>query len=252
MLEREAEQHWVSAHVFTAHPLDLALRQLLPGVCEDLRQRGAADGFFFWQSGPHLRLRVRARTAEAVPEVRAALAGQAAMFFQLQPSEPTMTESQYRVLAERFSAMEPGSEPGTLAPNDSLAFVDYRPEHAKYGRGAALRAAEQCFGECSELALDAIVAGWDQSRRLAHCFALLAGSLGPQGPAMSRAAPAITEQYRQRRESLLPVARSARAALAGDPPGGPDAPVTDPAAAGSPPSCGRWISPPSRSACPAI
>ena len=231
MLDRETDQVWVSAHVFTGHPLDLVLRGLLPAVLDDLRPRGLADRFFFirhWQFGPHLRLRVRVAAPDAEPRVRAALHAHTTAFFAELPSTRAMTERQYAELAARFSVMEPGTRAGTLAPNDSLGFIRYQPENAKYGHGAALRAAEECFATCSELALAAAVARWTPAQRLAHCFALLAATAAPSdsNPAIPASGTAV-EQYRRSRATLLPVARSARAALAEEPPGGPG---DDPAA----------------------
>ncbi|MCX4744066.1 hypothetical protein OG455_00815 [Kitasatospora sp. NBC_01287] len=230
MLSREPEDHWVSAHVFTAHPLDLVVRRLLPTAVEELRRRGLADHYFFlrhWQRGPHLRLRVRLVEPRAESAARAVLAGHATALFQELPLSRPMTERQYQELAQRFAALEPESEPGTLAANDSLAFVPYRPEHGKYGHGAALRAAEECFATCSELATTAVLADWSPARRLAHCFALLVGSEGSQARPPAEVPPGVAEQYRQRRAALLPVARAARAAALTAAAGGADAdPVT--------------------------
>ncbi|MFE2377013.1 lantibiotic dehydratase C-terminal domain-containing protein [Streptomyces sp. NPDC059398] len=219
----EPAGRWVSAHVFTGHPLDLVVSALIPPVVAELRQRGLADQFFFlrhWQGGPHLRLRVRLTTAAAEPAVRAALeAHTTAVFRALPPSQP-MTADQYRSLAAQLTAREPESEPGGLAPNDSLAFHTYRPEHGKYGHGAALRAAEDAFATCSELATDAIVAEWSQAQRTAHCFALLAATTDPGVPP-GRPAPDVRAQYRTRRAALLSVAHAARTAA----PPGVDAPA---------------------------
>ena len=215
MLNQETDQHWVSAHVFTAHPLDLVLSRLVPDVLDESRQRELCDQYFFirhWQSGPHLRLRLRAASPNAEPELRELLAKHAAAFFQSSPPSTQMTDSQYRALAARLSALEPGSEAGDLAPNDSLAFIDYRPETGKYGHGRALRAVEECFSTCSELALAAVAADSDPAQRLAHCFALLAGVLGPAAHPKARQPSSAVEQYRRRRPALLPVARAARAA----------------------------------------
>nr|WP_237555149.1 lantibiotic dehydratase C-terminal domain-containing protein [Streptomyces sp. SID4948] len=206
----------MSAHVFTAHPLDLVLSRLVPAVVDDARRRGLADRFFFirhWQSGPHLRLRLRAAAPDAEPELRALLETNAAEFFgSLSPATP-MTARQYGELAARLAVMEPGTEAGRLAPNDSLAFIPYRPETAKYGRGPALSAAEACFCLCSEQALAA--ATDSPTQRLAYCFALLAGTARPAGQPAAWRTPLRVEQYRRRRASLLPVARAARAAANG-------------------------------------
>ncbi|WP_159393058.1 lantibiotic dehydratase C-terminal domain-containing protein [Streptomyces sp. SAT1] len=211
----------MSAHVFTAHPLDLVIRDLVREVSGELRRRGLIDLLFFlrhWQGGPHLRLRVRLTEPAAEPAVRAALAAHAETFFQALPASAAMTEHQYRSLAAELSAHEPESEPGTLAPNDTLAFLPYRPEHAKYGRGAALRAAEESFAACSELATAAVTARRSTAQRTAYCFALLTGTLDPRtAPPARRPDPAVVAQYRGRRDVLLGVARAARAAHAAAP-----------------------------------
>ncbi|WP_158690379.1 lantibiotic dehydratase C-terminal domain-containing protein [Streptomyces sp. PsTaAH-124] len=211
----------MSAHVFTAHPLDLVIRDLVHEVSGELRRCGLIDLLFFlrhWQGGPHLRLRVRLTEPAAEPEVRAVLTAHTEAFFQVLPASSSMTERQYQLLAAELSAHEPESEPGTLACNDSLAFLPYRPEHAKYGRGTALRAAEESFGVCSELATAAVAARRSTAQRMAYCFALLTGTLDPRTAAPARRPdPAVAAQYRGRRDALLGVARAARAAHAAAP-----------------------------------
>ncbi|MEW1863135.1 lantibiotic dehydratase C-terminal domain-containing protein [Streptomyces sp. NPDC088194] len=212
----QPDDRWVSAHVFTGHPLDLVVRALLPEAVAELRRRGLADRFFFlrhWQGGPHLRLRVRLTTPAAEPAVRTTLEAHAAAFFRTRPPSPAMTGGQYQALARQLAAQEPESESGTLAPHDSLAFHPYRPEHGKYGRGAALRAVEDAFATCSELAVAAVLAEWGPARRAAHCFALLTGSLDA-AVAPDRPAPDLLARYGDRRAALLTVARAARAARA--------------------------------------
>ncbi|WP_371535847.1 hypothetical protein OG210_09840 [Streptomyces sp. NBC_00466] len=212
--EPEPEDRWVSAHVFTGHPLDLVVRALIPTAVAELRQRGLADRFFFlrhWQGGPHLRLRVRAATPAAEPAVRAALEAHASALFRTLPPSRPMTAQQYRLLADQLATLEPESVPGTLAPNDSLAFHAYRPEHGKYGHGVALRAVEDAFATCSELAVAAVLAEWSPAQRTAHCFALLTGSMDASAPPV-RPAPEVLAQYRNGRTALLTVARAARAA----------------------------------------
>ncbi|MEU6480414.1 lantibiotic dehydratase C-terminal domain-containing protein [Streptomyces sp. NPDC047017] len=224
---------WVGAHVFTGHPLDLVVGALLPEAVAELRRRGLADRFFFlrhWQGGPHLRLRVRLTAPAAEPAVRAALEAHTAAFFRTLPPSRPMTAQQYRSLSRQLAAREPESEPGALAPNDSLAFHAYRPEYGKYGRGAALRAVEEAFATCSELALAAVLARWSPARRSAHCFALLAGSMdvrearaagnaraaGDAGVSPGGPAPGVLAQYRDRRAALLTVARAVRTAVPAD------------------------------------
>ncbi|MFG2720066.1 lantibiotic dehydratase C-terminal domain-containing protein [Streptomyces sp. NPDC048416] len=209
------EDRWVSAHVFTGHPLDLVVRELIPPAVAELRLRGLADRFFFlrhWQGGPHLRLRVRTTTPAAAPQVRATLHTHATAMFAGLPVSRPMTERQYAALARDLAAAEPDIEPGVLAPNDSLAFQVYRPEHGKYGHGDALRAVEDAFATCSELALAAVLAPWSPAQRTAHCFALLAGSTDAPAPP-GRPTPDALAQYKDKRAALLTVARAARTAV---------------------------------------
>lgn len=138
----QPDDRWVSAHVFTGHPLDLVVRALLPEAVAELRRRGLADRFFFlrhWQGGPHLRLRVRLTTPAAEPAVRTTLDAHAAAFFHTRPPSPAMTEGRYQALARQLAAQEPESEPGTLAPHDSLAFHPYRPGCGAAGRRGRVR-----------------------------------------------------------------------------------------------------------------
>ncbi|MFH8221038.1 lantibiotic dehydratase C-terminal domain-containing protein [Streptomyces sp. NPDC018057] len=211
----------MSAHVFTTHPLDVVIRDLVREVLGELRRRGLTDLHFFlrhWQNGPHLRLRVRLTEPAAEPAVRAVLTAHAEAFFRAMPASSPMTERQYQALAAELSTLEPESEPGTLAPNDTLAFLPYRPEHTKYGRGAALRAAEESFAVCSELATAAVSAHRSTAQRMAYCFALLTGALDPPtAPPARWPDPAVAERYRDRRDALLGVARAALAAYAAAP-----------------------------------
>ena len=221
---------WVSVHVYTTTPLDTVIRELLPELLSDLREQGLIESWFFlrhWADGPHLRVRLRLAEAEHDEQVRALVSTHiTALYSRIPPSRP-MAEQDYLELARRLAVWEPDVEVGGLAPNDSHAFVPYRPEHGKYGYGFALRAAEEHFAVCSELALAAVCEGWGEQQRGAHCFALLAGGIAtpPAGPAASSA---IQDLYRRQRAALLPVARAARAAP--DMPPGPD---RDPA--------GRWL-----------
>ncbi|MFG3284565.1 lantibiotic dehydratase C-terminal domain-containing protein [Streptomyces sp. NPDC048111] len=209
---------WVSAHVFTGHPLDLIVSELIPPAAEELRRRGLADRLFFlrhWQGGPHLRLRVRLPDPAAEPTVRAVLNAHATALFRRRPPSSAMSRHEYDALARKLALYEPESPPGTLAPNDTLAFHAYRPEHDKYGHGVALRAVEAAFATCSELALSGVLAGWAPARRTAHCFALITGSMdtGPAAPPRMAAvppAPEIPAEYRKNRSALLAVARASR------------------------------------------
>ena len=252
-----AEAEWVSAHLFYQGSLDAVALELVSPVIDELTEAGvhvgrgsafavpsthvgrgsafavpSTRGCFFlrhWDGGLHVRLRVH--TAEGA-EVRARILERAERFFAAHPSKPRMTPEDYLVQAEKLARLEGATDYArALAPNDSVAFVPYRPEHAKYGEGAAMEAVERHFAESSRLALDLLRAAPSPNERdtAAYSFMLLAWFLGepdlarllpqvaaaahppdpPRGsPALWRAA--LDKRYRDQRDRLSAIASQLR------------------------------------------
>lgn len=149
---------WVSVHVYRAGPLDPLVNDLVGPLFREARADGgwAARAFFerYWEGGTHVRLRLRVRpghdreaaTAWTLRRCRAYLVGN--------PSTLVASQAEYGAFAARVARWE--SLPAvarTLRPNNTVKAVPYRPEHERYGHGAALRAAETHFAESSAIAL---------------------------------------------------------------------------------------------------
>ncbi|HTI27852.1 MAG TPA: lantibiotic dehydratase C-terminal domain-containing protein [Kutzneria sp.] len=163
-----AEHRWISAHLCYQGDQDLMLTRVVAPLSGEL--------FFLrhWEGGPHVRLRVRADSHQA-DHVRSVISQSAEAFFRDRPSADTMSAEEYAEIAPRLAAAEqlPTFEP-VLRPNNSVHFVDYRPDTARYGSGPALAAVEQHLMSASELALDLIAQGRTAGRRAMDAFAMLA------------------------------------------------------------------------------
>src|SRR5881394_1255402 len=86
---RDDAHDWLSAHLFYQGSLDQLLRQLVSPLVGDLRDRRLIAGHFFlryWQGGPHVRLRLLPRQADAAEEIRDAVRTAAAGFYATSPA----------------------------------------------------------------------------------------------------------------------------------------------------------------------
>ncbi|HET9256565.1 MAG TPA: lantibiotic dehydratase C-terminal domain-containing protein [Pseudonocardiaceae bacterium] len=222
---------WVSAHAFHAGALDALIIDGVAPVVGALSSAGLIDGYFFlryWEGGPHLRLRLRPTGArpEWAAEIRRLVTEKLGGYLAAHPSTRRMTARRYAALAGRFAVAEdlPRYE-RALRPNDSVAFIAYRPELHWYGRQASLAAVERHFVESSELALGLLIGGTPPARRGAVALALLTltlavgepdpgrvarwftprravSNLAPDGPSPSELA-GFEAGYRQHRRGLL-------------------------------------------------
>ncbi|MCK8434310.1 hypothetical protein G3I77_15145 [Streptomyces sp. D2-8] len=109
----------------------------------------------YWQSGPHLRLRIAGLSADARARVEQALRDRLTEAGRLSPGEEPLAEEAYRQGASRLAAAgETGvntSVHALLPPGVHRA--DYDPEHERYGGPALMPAAESLFHLSSELVL---------------------------------------------------------------------------------------------------
>jgi thiopeptide-type bacteriocin biosynthesis protein len=243
-----ADGAWVSAHVFyQGDPDRLLLDAVDPLVTELAGRELVADWFFlrYWDGGTHVRLRVRPPEAGSAGEVRDVIGERLAEYLRLYPSPDRISADDYarlaRVLAGGEGVTGYAEQP---YPNNSVAFLPYRPEHDRYGHGTTLAAVERHFGESSRLALSLLRAGLPAGRRETAGYSLvlltwlcaepdparlagwatetaLAWGGGPTG-AVGADARAFDERFARRRDQLVTVARQVRVAAAQldhDPPG---------------------------------
>jgi hypothetical protein len=221
---------WVSAHVFHVGALDTLIIDAIAPLVSALTSGKLIDGYFFlryWEGGPHLRLRLRPTSAEPewTAEVRRLVTEGLSGYLAAHPPTRQMTPERYTALAARFAASEGlRCYERAVRPNDSIAFIAYRPEHNWYGMAESLVAVERHFIESSELALGLLTGGVPPQRRTAVALALLiltvaACGTDPAGAAgwftLRRAVSNLTRGdlsydlarfeagYRQRRPALL-------------------------------------------------
>lgn len=174
-----SEHSWVSAHLFYHGDQDAVIVGVVRPVAERLGRAGLADGFFFlryWEGGPHVRLRVRARPEQAA-EVRSAIEETAAEFHRTSPSRSELTEQGYTESAAALAALEQVTDYDTvLHPDNSVAFIDYVPETSVFGSGRALEAVEKQFMAASALAVELIARGRTPGQRAMDAFAMMAAN----------------------------------------------------------------------------
>ncbi|OLB64227.1 MAG: hypothetical protein AUI10_11985 [Actinobacteria bacterium 13_2_20CM_2_72_6] len=196
-------------------------------LVRDLRDRGLLARHFFlrhWRGGPHVRLRLLPHDGGDVAEVRDAVREGCRRFFHTRPAPDTLPPATYAELARTLGRLEPGEPELPLQPNNSQQFIEYRPEHHKYGTGAALAAVERHFEESSDLVLGLVDRDVPAARRRVLAFgALLAGEPDPTalaqrldrsrrawGTVIARDGAAVAAVYGERRATLAAVARAMR------------------------------------------
>ncbi|GAB3441999.1 hypothetical protein GCM10027570_08810 [Streptomonospora sediminis] len=224
-----AEGTWVSAHIFHAGSLDrMALELVAPLRAEPGTGIGGLFFLRYWEGGPHLRLRVRAR-GPAGP-VRRLVADRAVGYLARNPSERTLTEPDYRHFAAAAARGERlAGHDHRLQPNDTVRFIGYRPEHRAFGDSACIRAAERHFTESSAVALELLARRPGPGQRSALGVAALTAALAVCEPDLARAAraaaalsapvsPPIEAALRRDRAGLI---AQTRACWAGPPRSGP-------------------------------
>lgn len=160
---------WQATHVFyAANPRPLLIDCVRPLV-DELEAEGLIAGYFFinyWLEGPHVRLRLKATTPEAEPEVRSRSERAIDAFLAARPAlyevDSGFLNDFYNTL---FEIEFPGTERGhymddqgrmNLRPNNSRSAEAYEPEYGKYGGPAGIELAEWHFRHSSDLVIDAL------------------------------------------------------------------------------------------------
>lgn len=177
---------WISLHVFHTGPLDRVITEAVGPLVGTLTGEGSIDGYFFlryWESGPHLRLRLRPTRPQTADDVRELAIERLRGYLAAHPSPHPLTAEHYAALSEHRTAREnlPGYD-RTLAPNDSVAEITYRPEHDYYGTGESLAAVERHFVESSQLALQVLAGPPPPPQRALMALAILVLTLATCEP----------------------------------------------------------------------
>ncbi|MFE4668823.1 lantibiotic dehydratase C-terminal domain-containing protein [Streptomyces sp. NPDC056716] len=154
-----ADPAWLSAHIFYQGSLDLPLTHLVAPLIHELDMADFGYEYFFlryWDGGPHLRLRIRCEP-KWHPEVSGRLDAAAERFFAVHPAPDVMSDADYASLAADL-ARDEGTAPAfpALRPNNSLAYLPYRPELDRYARHTPIHVVEQHFDRSSRIVLPVI------------------------------------------------------------------------------------------------
>lgn len=172
-----AQRRWVSAHLFYHHGLDDLLVACVGPLAGELTDCGLASGWFYlryWDGGTHVRFRVLAADDAGSGEIGCRIRNRCEEFFRSRPSPDVLRAEDYARLARTLAAGEGVSRyAGTLHPNNSVAFIPYRPEHHRYGFGTSLEAVERQFMRSSNLALDLVARGLAPEQRDAACVSAM-------------------------------------------------------------------------------
>ncbi|WP_327002303.1 lantibiotic biosynthesis protein [Dactylosporangium sp. NBC_01737] len=160
---------WLGMHIFYgANARPMVLDCVRPLV-DELTTRGLLDSYFYmnyWQEGPHVRLRLKPRTAADEPAVRDAAEAAVQRFLADRPALYEMNAGFRGELHEMLFRLEyPNGGPqellaadGTAAmqPNNSFAYRPYEPEYGKYGGAQGVALAEWHFRHSSDLVIDLV------------------------------------------------------------------------------------------------
>jgi Lantibiotic biosynthesis dehydratase C-term len=157
---------WIALHIFYAGNPTPLLAQCVAPLVADLRERGLLFRYFFiryWMEGPHLRLRLRPARPEHAAEVCRIAEEAVTDFLRRRPAvysvDSDMTADLYRqmfvaeygesVWEARYGAE--GKMP--VRENNTYAYIDYEPEHDRYGGPGGVDLAEWQFEKSSDLVL---------------------------------------------------------------------------------------------------
>ncbi|GAA3653877.1 lantibiotic dehydratase C-terminal domain-containing protein [Streptomyces fenghuangensis] len=151
-------QTWLSCHVFHHGDTDPLLTDLLLPMVDDLRREGRLLRHFYlrhWERGPHVRLRMQV-PAEHEDDVRDEAERRITAYLERHPGPDDTDPDRLREALRRLSELEHGDASDdrlrTPEPPNTVRWIDYRPELAKYGGPEGVEIAEDVFHAGSLLA----------------------------------------------------------------------------------------------------
>ena len=144
-----SENQYLSFYIYYAEPWEsLLLGAVRPLVKKLIDQELITQYFFirYWERGPHLRLRLKKKSADKEIEITEILQKELNNFILKYPSKLLLTpEMEAHKLAESWR------------DNNQILSISYQPEIARYGGLAALPIAELQFFASSRMVLNELV-----------------------------------------------------------------------------------------------
>jgi hypothetical protein len=164
-----APGEWLAVHVFYAANPQPLLTGCVGPLVRELTERNLLAGHFFinyWLEGPHVRLRLRPRTAADEPAVRAMAEEAITRYLKARPALYAMGTGYLGELYDILFALEyPQGKPAELvdadgrmklAANNSYSWRPYEPEYGKYGGPEGIDVAEWHFQHSSDLVVNSV------------------------------------------------------------------------------------------------
>lgn len=147
---------WVTVCIYYEPPFEKLLSTAVSGFIEGHQHLGLFDSFFFvryWQKGYHIRLRLRS----------------------LHPNANTTIVSSLQKHLTRHLDQHPSirlKDSPLLYPNNSLRFIQYEPEIARYGGEDCVMLSEKQFMHSSEFVLGLIKSNdtWDYEKAMSFAI----------------------------------------------------------------------------------
>lgn len=158
---------WLSAYLYYAEPWERLLVDVVKPFVEKAIREGFAENFFYiryWEKGPHIRLRFKGTPEKLAVGLKPQLSACFEAHFQKNPSV-------------RIDPEWARSGQDAWYHNNTLAFIDYVPEVARYGGPDTIAIAEQQFEYSSRAVLSILEqsAEWDYSSALGAALQLHLG-----------------------------------------------------------------------------
>jgi len=160
---------WIGMHIFYGANARPMVVECIRPLVDELSTQGLLDSYFYlnyWQEGPHVRLRLKPRTAADEPAVRGAAEAAVRRFLAVRPALYEMNAGFRGELHEMLFRLEyPNGGPAELLgadgmavmqPNNSFAYRPYEPEYGKYGGEQGVALAEWHFHHSSDLVIDTV------------------------------------------------------------------------------------------------
>lgn len=160
---------WQAIHVFYASSTRPLLTQCVRPLLDELTADGLLAGHFFinyWLEGPHLRLRLKPATAQAVTPVRERASAAIERFLKTRPALYEVKEGFFGELYSTLFELEYPADQREeftgpdgsmrLRENNTFSFEPYEPEYGKYGGPAGIALAEWHFQHSSDQAIELV------------------------------------------------------------------------------------------------
>lgn len=139
---------WLAAHLFYSGNLEQLISQAILPFIEKARKEKLYRQFFFiryWENGPHIRLRFNGNEKRLTQQLKPLLIKYFNNYFKSNPS-----------IREEPLWIKELSEKDKWYPNNTIQFIEYKPEISRYGGEAGIVIAEKQFELSSKTVMMAI------------------------------------------------------------------------------------------------